>query len=239
MPRRNVRPAEAENAGRISARAENGTVPREPETDDPSVYMLAAIPFWAVAGTTLANGLILSAFLLVTLLPASALRYALRHAGGRPEWVSLPAAVLLATATVALCQYPLAWLVEASVAEPVGGSLYLLAAAPVLMNAECTDPPGNARRFWRRTFHFVAEFVLVMLPTSILRELLGLGTVLGRPAGFMGGFRLGAVRYPFFGLLFAGFLLALIRRLPRLMRKAVGRRSRAEERAAREGGGTP
>lgn len=195
---------------------------------DRTSIMLAAIPFWAVAGTTLKNGITLSLILIITMIPASLLRDILRRKLALAEWLALPISVLVATMLASGCCTVLT-AVEPSLYDALGAYLFLLVAAPILMNTECYGTPENAGQFWRRTFRFVLDFCLVMLLSSSIRELLGYNSLFGLPLSFMGSFKLEAARQPFFGLIFAGFLLAVIRLLQSVIHKALHRRRVAEQ----------
>ncbi len=204
-------------------------------TPDRTLFLLAAIPFWAVAGTTLKNAIALSFVLILTLIPASALRYILRRQVGVAEWIALPASVVVATmlATVS-CMVLFLWL-SPSLYDSLGAYLFLLVAAPILMNTECNGVPSGIREFWKRTFRFIADFIAVLLLTGGIREVLAYGAIFDIPLKFMGTFRMEAARQPFFGLIFSGFLLAIIRMFHRLLHKRIamhGRRTASGEEAS-------
>lgn len=190
-------------------------------TPDRTLFLLAAIPFWAVAGTTLKNAIALSVVLILTLIPASALRYILRRRVGVSEWIALPASVVVATmlATVG-CMGLSLWL-SPSLYDSLGAYLFLLVAAPILMNTECSGVPSDIRNFWKRTFRFIIDFIAVMLLTGGIREVLAYGAIFDIPLKFMGTFRMEAAKQPFFGLIFSGFLLAIIRMFHRLLHKRI------------------
>ena len=181
------------------------------KSPDRTLYMLAAIPFWAVAGTTLENAAALSVILILTLVPASFLRYLLRRRVGLSEWIALPISIVVATMFATAGGVGLFLWVDPQLYDSLGAYLFLLVAAPILMNTEINGTPSGGLDFWKRTFRFIVDFVLVILLTGAVREILGYGAILGVPLKFMGSFRMEAARLPFFGLIFSGILLAVIR----------------------------
>lgn len=201
---------------------------------DRASIMLAAIPFWAVAGTTLKNGLMLCIVLLITMIPASLLHFILRRKLALEEWLALPISVLVATMLASGCCTLVSTFAPA-LYDSLGAYLFLLVAAPVLLNAEFSGTPENIPQFWRRTFRFVLDFCLIMLIGSSIREILGYNAIFGLPLPFMGTFKLEAVRQPFFGLIFSGFLLAVIRSLRALLRRSLHRRRIAEQKTEEAG----
>lgn len=196
---------------------------------DRAFLMMAAVPFWAVAGTTLKNGVALCALLVITLIPASYLRFILQKKLSLPNWLNLPAAIMVSMMLAAAGCMGLN-IVAPALYDSLGIYLFLLAAAPVLMNAECYGIPENAGQFWKRTFRFIMDFVIIMLISSAVRELLGYNTILGASVK-MGAVKLDAAGQPFFGLIFSGVLAAALRSLQTLVGKIVHRRKTAEKKA--------
>ena len=79
-----------------SARAQARRRVAEKTSEDHAYLMLGAVPFWAVGATSLQNGIILCAVLIILMLPCSALHLILRRKLNLAEWVALPLTVLVA-----------------------------------------------------------------------------------------------------------------------------------------------
>ena len=70
-----------------SARAQARRRVAEKTSEDHAYLMLGAVPFWAVGATSLQNGIILCAVLIILMLPCSALHLILRRKLNLAEWV--------------------------------------------------------------------------------------------------------------------------------------------------------
>ena len=182
-----------------SARAQARRRVAEKTSEDHAYLMLGAVPFWAVGATSLQNGIILCAVLIILMLPCSALHLILRRKLNLAEWVALPLTVLVAA---------------------------MLAAAPVLLQADSYTAVDNMREFWGRTLRFLRDFCIIILVSGALRELLRHNTLLGLPVAM--SIRTEAAEQPFFGLILSGFLLAVLRAVEATLRRAIHRRRQAE-----------
>lgn len=196
---------------------------------DRTFTLLAAVPFWAVAGTTLRNALALCGLLIVLMIPSACLHFILRRRLALAEWLALPLSVLVATMLASGCCF-LMTQYDANFYNSVGIYLFLLAAAPVLLNAAGYDGSNDFRSFWRNTFRFIRDFVIVMLFTGAIRELVGYNTLLGQAIPFP--LRTEAAGMPFFGLILSGVLLAVLRSIEALLGNALSHRKKAESKAA-------
>ena len=192
-----------------SARAQARRRVAEKTSEDHAYLMLGAVPFWAVGATSLQNGIILCAVLIILMLPCSAL----------PLTV-LVAAMLAAACCVALVLY---W---PGAFDSLGIYLFLLVAAPVLLQADSYTAVDNMREFWGRTLRFLRDFCIIILVSGALRELLRHNTLLGLPVAM--SIRTEAAEQPFFGLILSGFLLAVLRAVEATLRRAIHRRRQAE-----------
>lgn len=198
------------------------------EALDWTYALIAAVPFWAVAGTTLRNALALSVLLLVLMIPSAYLHFILRRRLDLAEWIALPVAVLVATMLASACCF-LMIQVDATFYSSLGIYFFLLAAAPVVLNAASYNKTADSRRFWVDTFRFIRDFVIIMLFTGAIRELLGYNSLLGQAIPFP--LRTEAAGMPFFGLILSGFLLAVLRALEVLLSYALFHRKKAESTA--------
>lgn len=207
----------------------------EKASEDHAYLMLGAVPFWAVGATSLQNALILCAVLIVLMLPCSALHLILRRRLNMAEWLALPLTVLVAAMLAAACCGALV-LYWPGAFDSLGIYLFLLVAAPVLLQADSYTSVDNMREFWGRTLRFLRDFCIIILVSGVLRELLRHNTVLGLSVAM--GFRTEAAEQPFFGLILSGFLLAVLRAVEAALRHAIHRRRQAEtvtETEAKEG----
>ena len=102
----------------------------------------------------------------------------------------------------------------------------VLVAAPVLLQADSHTAVDNARVFWGRTLRFLRDFCIVMLACGALRELLRHNALLGMPVAM--SFKTEAAAQPFFGLILAGLLLAVLRALQALLHRTIRNRKLAE-----------
>ena len=134
-----------------SARAQARRRVAEKTSEDHAYLMLGAVPFWAVGATSLQNGIILCAVLIILMLPCSALNLILRRKLNLAEWVALPLTVLVAAMLAAACCVALV-LYWPGAFDALGIYLFLLVAAPVLLQADSSsavaitphDPAGPA-----------------------------------------------------------------------------------------------
>lgn len=195
---------------------------------DRTFTMLAAVPFWAVAGTTLRNSLALCGLLIILMIPSACLHFILRRRLALAEWVALPLSVLVATMLASGC-CALMTQFDPNFYNSVGLYLFLLAAAPVLLNAGSYGGANGFRSFWGNTFRFIRDFVIVMLFTGAIRELVGYNTLLGHAIPFP--LSTEAAGMPFFGLILSGVLLAVLRSLETLLGNALSHRKKAESKA--------
>ena len=198
-----------------SARAQARRRVAEKTSEDHAYLMLGAVPFWAVGATSLQNGIILCAVLIILMLPCSALHLILRRKLNLAEWVALPLTVLVAL----VLYWPGAF-------DSLGIYLFLLVAAPVLLQADSYTAVDNMREFWGRTLRFLRDFCIIILVSGALRELLRHNTLLGLPVAM--SIRTEAAEQPFFGLILSGFLLAVLRAVEATLRRAIHRRRQAE-----------
>ena len=181
--------------------------------------------FWAVGATSLQNALILCAVLVVLMLPCSGLHLILRRKLNLAEWLALPLTVLVAAMLAATCCVGLV-LYWPGAFDSLGIYLFLLVAAPVLLQADSYTAVDNMREFWGRTLRFLRDFCIIILISGALRELLRHNTLLGLPVAM--SFRTEAAEQPFFGLILSGFLLAVLRAAEAALRRAIARRRQAE-----------
>ena len=65
--------------------------------------------------------------------------------------------------------------------DSLGIYLFLLVAAPVLLQADSYTAVDNMREFWGRTLRFLRDFCIIILVSGALRELLRHNTLLGLP----------------------------------------------------------
>lgn len=208
-----------------SARAQACRRAAEKTSEDHAYLMLGAVPFWAVGATSLQNAIILCAVLVVLMLPCSALHLILRRKLNMAEWVALPLTVLVAAMLAAACCVGLV-LYWPGAFDSLGIYLFLLVAAPVLLQADSYTAVDNMREFWGRTLRFLRDFCIIILISGALRELLRHNTILGLPVAMT--FRAEAVEQPFFGLILSGFLLAVLRAVEAALHHAITRRRQAE-----------
>ena len=117
---------------RTGKRAQARLLAAEKTSVDHAYLMLGAVPFWAVAATSLQNALILCAVLVILMLPASALHLILRRRLNMAEWLALPLTVLVAAMLAAGCCVTLV-LYWPGAYDSLGIYLFLLVAAPVLL----------------------------------------------------------------------------------------------------------
>ena len=110
--------------------------------------------------------------------------------------------------------------------DSLGIYLFLLVAAPVLLQADSYTAVDNMREFWGRTLRFLRDFCIIILVSGALRELLRHNTLLGLPVAM--SIRTEAAEQPFFGLILSGFLLAVLRAVEATLRRAIHRRRQAE-----------
>ena len=184
-----------------SARAQARRRVAEKTSEDHAYLMLGAVPFWAVGATSLQNGIILCAVLIILMLPCSALHLILRRKLNLAEWVALPLTVLVAAMLAAACCVALV-LYWPGAFDSLGIYLFLLVAAPVLLQADSYTAEDNMREFLRHK------------------------TLLGLPVAM--SIRTEAAEQPFFGLILSGFLLAVLRAVEATLRRAIHRRRQAE-----------
>ena len=208
-----------------SARAQARRRVAEKTSEDHAYLMLGAVPFWAVGATSLQNGIILCAVLIILMLPCSALHLILRRKLNLAEWVALPLTVLGAAMLAAACCVALV-LYWPGAFDSLGIYLFLLVAAPVLLQADSYTAVDNMREFWGRTLRFLRDFCIIILVSGALRELLRHNTLLGLPVAM--SIRTEAAEQPFFGLSLSGFLLAVLRAVEATLRRAIHRRRQAE-----------
>ena len=130
-----------------SARAQARRRVAEKTSEDHAYLMLGAVPFWAVGATSLQNGIILCAVLIILMLPCSALHLILRRKLNLAEWVALPLTVLVAAMLAAACCVALV-LYWPGAFDSLGIYLFLLVAAPVLLQADSYTAVDNMREFW-------------------------------------------------------------------------------------------
>ena len=159
------------------------------------------------------------------MLPCSALHLILRRKLNLAEWVALPLTVLVAAMLAAACCVALV-LYWPGAFDSLGIYLFLLVAAPVLLQADSYTAVDNMREFWGRTLRFLRDFCIIILMSGVLRELLRHNTILGLPVTM--SFRTEAAEQPFFGLILSGFLLAVLRAVEAALRRAIHRRRQAE-----------
>ena len=197
-----------------SARAQARRRVAEKTSEDHAYLMLGAVPFWAVGATSLQNGIILCAVLIILMLPCSALHLILRRKLNLAEWVALPLTVLVAAMLAAACCVALV-LYWPGAFDSLGIYLFLLVAAPVLLQADSYTAVDNMR-----------DFCIIILVSGALRELLRHNTLLGLPVAM--SIRTEAAEQPFFGLILSGFLLAVLRAVEATLRRAIHRRRQAE-----------
>ena len=208
-----------------SARAQARRRAAEKTSEDHAYLMLGAVPFWAVGATSLQNALILCAVLIVLMLPCSGLHLILRRKLNMAEWLALPLTVLVAAMLAAACCVALV-LYWPGAFDSLGIYLFLLLAAPVLLQADSYTAVDNMREFWGRTLRFLRDFCIIILISGALRELLRHNTILGLPVAL--SFKTEAAEQPFFGLILSGFLLAVLRAVEAALRRAIHRRKQAE-----------
>ena len=208
-----------------SARAQARRRAAEQTSEDHAYLMLGAVPFWAVGATSLQNALILCAVLIVLMLPCSGLHLILRRKLNMAEWLALPLTVLVAAMLAAACCVALV-LYWPGAFDSLGIYLFLLVAAPVLLQADSYTAVDNMREFWGRTVRFLRDFCIIILISGALRELLRHNTILGLPVAL--SFKTEAAEQPFFGLILSGFLLAVLRAVEAALRRAIHRRKQAE-----------
>ncbi len=208
-----------------SAKAQDRRRLAEKNSEDHAYLMLGAVPFWAVGATSLQNAVILCAVLIILMLPCSGLHMILRRRLNMAEWLALPATVLVAAMLAAACcgALVLHW---PGAFDSLGVYLFLLVAAPVLLQADSHTAVDNARVFWGRTLRFLRDFCIVMLACGALRELLRHNALLGMPVAM--SFKTEAAAQPFFGLILAGLLLAVLRALQALLHRTIRNRKLAE-----------
>lgn len=197
----------------------------EKNSEDHAYLMLGAVPFWAVGATSLQNAVILCAVLIILMLPCSGLHMILRRRLNMAEWLALPATVLVAAMLAAACCVALV-LYWPGAFDSLGIYLFLLVAAPVLLQADSYTAVDNMREFWGRTLRFLRDFCIIILVSGALRELLRHNTLLGLPVAM--SIRTEAAEQPFFGLILSGFLLAVLRAVEATLRRAIHRRRQAE-----------
>ena len=149
----------------------------------------------------------------------------LRRRLNMAEWLALPATVLVAAMLAAACCGALV-LYWPGAFDSLGVYLFLLVAAPVLLQADSHTAVDNARVFWGRTLRFLRDFCIVMLACGALRELLRHNALLGMPVAM--SFKTEAAAQPFFGLILAGLLLAVLRALQALLHRTIRNRKLAE-----------
>ena len=171
------------------------------------------------------GGIILCAVLIILMLPCSALHLILRRKLNLAEWVALPLTVLVAAMLAAACCVALV-LYWPGAFDSLGIYLFLLVAAPVLLQADSYTAVDNMREFWGRTLRFLRDFCIIILVSGALRELLRHNTLLGLPVAM--SIRTEAAEQPFFGLILSGFLLAVLRAVEATLRRAIHRRRQAE-----------
>ena len=208
-----------------SARAQARRRAAEKTSEDHAYLMLGAVPFWAVGATSLQNALILCAVLIVLMLPCSGLHLILRRKLNMAEWLALPLTVLVAAMLAAACCVALV-LYWPGAFDSLGIYLFLLVAAPVLLQADSYTAVDNMREFWGRTLRFLRDFCIIILISGALRELLRHNTILGLPVAL--SFKTEAAAQPFFGLILAGLLLAVLRALQALLHRTIRNRKLAE-----------
>ena len=208
-----------------SARAQARRRAAEKTSEDHAYLMLGAVPFWAVGATSLQNALILCAVLIVLMLPCSGLHLILRRKLNMAEWLALPLTVLVAAMLAAACCVALV-LYWPGAFDSLGIYLFLLVAAPVLLQADSYTAVDNMQEFWGRTLRFLRDFCIIILISGALRELLRHNTILGLPVAL--SFKTEAAAQPFFGLILAGLLLAVLRALQALLHRTIRNRKLAE-----------
>ena len=108
----------------------------------------------------------------------------------------------------------------------LAGPVFLLVAAPVLLQADSYTAVDNMREFWGRTLRFLRDFCIIILISGALRELLRHNTILGLPVAL--SFKTEAAEQPVFGLILSGFLLAVLRAVEAALRRDIHRRKQAE-----------
>ena len=210
---------------RTGKRAQARLLAAEKISVDHAYLMLGAVPFWAVAATSLQNALILCAVLVILMLPASALHLILRRRLNMAEWLALPLTVLVAAMLAAGCCVTLV-LYWPGAYDSLGIYLFLLVAAPVLLQADSYSAVDSVREFWGRSLRFARDFCIIILVCGALRELLRHNTILGLPVTLP--LKTEAAGQPFFGLMLSGCLLALLRMLEAALHRAITHRKQAE-----------
>lgn len=187
--------------------------------------MLAAVPFWALGSGNLRNAIILCVALFVILIPSSCLYVILNQKLQLRDWVALPVTVAMAATIASVFCAALMQAVPGAY-DSLGIYLFLLAAAPVLQQAEKGGKPQSHKEAWMRIFRFILDFSVIILLCGLIREVVGYNTILGNAVKFP--LRTDAARQPFFGLMLSGLMLAVMRSGLTLLRRVMHRRKQVE-----------
>ncbi|WP_139193367.1 Rnf-Nqr domain containing protein [Angelakisella massiliensis] len=166
-------------------------------------------PFAAVGATTLKNSAAMTLALLMTLLPASLLRFCLREKAGLPRWIEVPLCTLSSMAMACLASVLLPRLFPLAL-DSLGLYLFLFASYSVVAAVFSEKKVRTAQGAAGWAMQFVLLFALVTGVVGFVRELLAYGQVWGISL-LPSGFTLEGAKMPFFGLILLGLLIGLLR----------------------------
>ncbi len=166
-------------------------------------------PFAAVGATTLKNSAAMTLALLMTLLPASLLRFCLREKADLPRWVEVPLCTLSSMAMACLGAVLLPRLFPLAL-DSLGLYLFLFASYSVVAAVFSEKKVRTAQGAAGWAIQFVLLFALVTGMVGLVRELLAYGQIWGISL-LPSSFSLEGAKMPFFGLIVLGLFIGLLR----------------------------
>lgn len=182
--------------------------------ENPVLSLGLAIPFAAVAASSLQTAVGLSIGMLLAILPAGLIMPFV--AKKVPEWLDYPLTALIA----ALFLMPtriLVGVISPALMDSVGVYFSLLCVSTLLFAArEQTKKEEDLAKILLHLLKMWLGAVLVLLLVGIIREVLGNGTLWGKPLTFM-KVRFSGVMVSGMGFILLGFLSAFFKKIHRLI----------------------
>lgn len=185
-----------------------------------------AIPFLAVAASTLRCGVALSFAMALVIIPGSLLCFILREKAGAPLVLTVAVGTLVSMALASVA----AWAVRrlsVELTDALGVYIYLIAAYPVLAAVFAEKGTQKLSGVLDWAVRYTVRFTAAALLLSAIREILAYGQVWGISLGWQ--FQLTGARMTFFGLILMAMLLAGVSALRNLAEQARIRRHAGAE----------
>lgn len=191
--------------------------------------MSFAVPFAAVAGTTLKNGAALAVVLLISLLPTALLHFLFAERIRLPLLLSAPITTMVSMLLVSMCCALIAQLLPGFV-DSLGIYVYLLAAYPVVATVLIDKRASTVGRSLLSALRIVGVFTVLVMSTSLIREFFAYNQLWGRDLHLTWNWLYQpAMRLPFAGLIVLGLVSAIARGFRGWMQRAWAALRRAEK----------